>query len=123
MKDKILYNKILNLKDSGIKLFVPFLKERVTSPSLNFTATDGYHAALISMNLKVYITLKKKKGTTELSETDSNFLDSFTIILQEQESLLQESYKGFTLLINKYLEGEDGDNFKENLFFDPTIHS
>jgi hypothetical protein len=127
MVSKNLLTQLLNMSPKGVQLYSPFIKEYVEDPSNKYGATQGYHAALLSMNLNIFIKVKRielgeqlseEGDKMELADTDKNFLDSFTIIIADNEDILIGAYNNFREFIKKYLEGEDSENFGNALFRD-----
>jgi hypothetical protein len=119
MQNQQLKKNILNLNDSGVSMFVPFLKQIVCEDKEKYDTIDGYQAAILSMNLNPFIKLSHT-DSDKINESDEGFLESFNIILSDQEVLLDQAYKEFSVLMKRYLESDDENidkkKFKENMF-------
>lgn len=122
------FKKLENLKDQGIALLSPFIKEAVCDKDNGYSAVDGYQAAVICMNLGYYVKIKQRKDTltgldsnNSLTEEEKSFFKSFRIILEDQKTLISKSLTEFYLFISTKLEDKlvDKDHFLQALFHDP----
>jgi hypothetical protein len=109
MKNKNLRKQLLNLKPKGVSIIVPFFKEIICdAKATEYTPVDGYQAAVISMSLNPYIevTIIDEDESKEVSPSDINFLDSFNLILIDQEPVIEKAFSEFKKFIDMYLKDE-----------------
>ena len=112
--------KLENLKPQGVALLTPFIKELVCDTERKYGPVDGYQAAIICMNLTMYLQVRaRKKAEQTLTDEESSFFKSFKVILKDQQLLIKEAHDKFSTFVkSKIIDDEQSEHFKHALFHD-----